>query len=195
MPQNIEIEFKNMLTKEEYFLVKDYFHFKEEHFFTQENYYFDTPSFSLKKLKSALRIREKNGKFELTLKQPYHDGLLETNEVISDKEAEELFHGSALQNINIIQLIKGMGINPLEIKYFGALQTTRAETDFKNGLIVLDHSCYLNKEDFELEYEVTDRKKGSISFENLLNELHIPIRKTDNKIMRFYKEKYRLLND
>ncbi|MEH7347045.1 CYTH domain-containing protein, partial [Bacillus sp. JJ1532] len=55
---------------------------------------------------------------------------------------------------------------------------------------VLDHSYYLNKEDFEIEYEVSNREKGLEVFSELLLNLDIPIRKTDNKIMRFYKEKY-----
>ncbi|MDP4171799.1 MAG: CYTH domain-containing protein, partial [Bacillota bacterium] len=48
MSQNIEIEFKNMLTLDEYSRIKSTFLLKEEQFFIQENHYFDTPAFSLK---------------------------------------------------------------------------------------------------------------------------------------------------
>ncbi|MDR4271954.1 CYTH domain-containing protein, partial [Bacillus pumilus] len=49
----------------------------------------------------------------------------------------------------------------------------------------------LNKEDFEIEFEVDDRKEGQMVFLNLLQQLNIPVRKTENKIKRFYNEKYR----
>ena len=70
MSQNIEIEFKNMLTSEEFLQLKLHFNIDQNKFKKQVNHYFDTPSFSLKSLNSALRIREKGTQFEMTLKQP-----------------------------------------------------------------------------------------------------------------------------
>lgn len=57
--QNIEIEFKNMLTKEEYELLLTHFQVGKEDLFEQENHYFDTSDFALKANHSALRIRKK----------------------------------------------------------------------------------------------------------------------------------------
>ena len=51
----------------------------------------------------------------------------------------------------------------------------------------LDKSFYLNKEDFEVEYEVTDPKAYK-HITRLLTSLNIPIRKTENKVQRFYNE-------
>lgn len=56
-----------------------------------------------------------------------------------------------------------------------------------NGLLVFDISSYLNVTDYEIEYEVTDYHQGKKNFQLLMNQLNIPIRKTDNKIVRFYK--------
>ncbi|WNS77560.1 CYTH domain-containing protein [Bacillus sp. DTU_2020_1000418_1_SI_GHA_SEK_038] len=190
LSQTIEIELKNILTKNEFNKLKNYLHFNDENFFTQENHYFDTKDFALKKAGCALRIRTKNNRFELTLKQPYRDGLLETNENITEEMAENMFHSGKIMVESIRLLIEEMNIDPNLIKYFGSLTTNRAETDYKDGLIVLDHSFYLNKEDFEIEYEVSNREKGMEVFSALLLHLEIPIRKTDNKIMRFYNEKY-----
>ncbi|MDQ0268719.1 CYTH domain-containing protein [Cytobacillus purgationiresistens] len=195
LAQNLEIEFKNILHKEDFINLMNYFSFSEEDFFSQENFYFDTPTFSLKNLGCALRVREKEGSYELTLKQPHAEGLLETNEPISKKEVNDLFQGHPLKNEMITRIIEEQGINTADIQYFGSLKTRRAEIPYKEGLIVLDHSMYLNTEDFELEYEVNNRKKGSNSFQALLNLLEIPIRKTDNKILRFYKEKYKQMNN
>ena len=78
-----------------------------------------------------------------------------------------------------------------QLQCFGSLATERAEFEYKKGLLVLDQSQYLNLEDFELEYEVSDYTSGKLTFENLLKELNIPSRKTDNKIKRFYNAKFK----
>ncbi|KAB2337714.1 CYTH domain-containing protein [Cytobacillus depressus] len=191
LTQNIEIELKNILTKQEFNQVKNYFQFHDSDFFKQENHYFDTNDFALKKAGSALRIRQKNNAYELTLKQPYKDGLLETNETIDENTAENMFKTGVIAVDSIRTLVEEMNIDPQLMQYFGSLTTFRAETTYKDGLIVLDHSHYLNKEDFELEYEVSNRQKGQEIFTSLLSKLNIPIRNTENKIKRFYNEKYK----
>lgn len=191
MSQNIEIEFKNMLTKQEFENLINFFQINEEDFFLQENHYFDTANFDLKEKGSALRIRQKNNEYELTLKQPHKEGLLETNENMSILEAEQMFRGEKLSNETIRSCISKMNIDPNQIHYFGSLTTKRAEIEYKQGLVVLDHSWYLNKEDYELEYEVSNKEAGQKAFIALLDKLQIPQRKTDNKIKRFYKEKYK----
>ncbi|MBS4188894.1 CYTH domain-containing protein [Bacillus sp. FJAT-49705] len=190
MSQNLEIEFKNIITKQEFEKLKNYFQLKNDHFFTQENHYFDTKEFALKQRGCALRIRQKDNKYELTLKQPYQDGLLETNEWIDPLSVEKMFQTGEVINMPIRSLIKKMNIDLSQIQYFGSLTTNRAERVYEHGLIVLDHSYYLNKEDFEIEYEVSNRKKGQNTFFTLLKQLNIPIRETENKIKRFYNEKY-----
>lgn len=191
MAQNIEIEFKNILTKEEFQKLIHFFQFTKDDFFTQENHYFDTAQFALKESGSALRIRKKNNEYELTLKQPHREGLLETNEMLTIIEVEEMLNGGEITNHFIRSLISEMGIDPNEIEYFGTLLTKRAEIEYQAGLIVLDHSSYLNKEDYEIEYEVSNQEAGKSVFAELLSQLQIPFRKTENKIKRFYQEKYK----
>ncbi|MGN7398469.1 CYTH domain-containing protein [Cytobacillus praedii] len=195
MSQNIEIEFKNLLTKQEFEMLLNHFKLKDTDFFTQENHYFDTPDFALKEQGSALRIRKKGEKYELTLKQPYQDALLETNESLEPLAAEKIFETGRIRNETIKGLIKKMNIDPDRIQYFGSLSTKRAEVEYENGLIVIDNSFYLNIEDFELEYEVSDRNDGQKKFSALLEQLEIPVRKTENKIKRFYNIKYMQHND
>ncbi|MED3572366.1 CYTH domain-containing protein [Cytobacillus praedii] len=195
MSQNIEIEFKNLLTKQEFEMLVNHFKLKDTDFFTQENHYFDTPDFALKEQGSALRIRKKGEKYELTLKQPYQDALLETNESLEPLAAEKIFETGRIRNETIKGLIKKMNIDPDRIQYFGSLSTKRAEVEYENGLIVIDNSFYLNIEDFELEYEVSNRNDGQKKFSALLEQLEIPVRKTENKIKRFYNIKYMQHND
>ncbi|MCS0791709.1 CYTH domain-containing protein [Cytobacillus firmus] len=193
--KNIEIEFKNMVNREEFSSLIDFLNIRSEDFSEQENHYFDTPDFLLKAKGSALRIREKNGSFELTLKQPHPKGLLETNENLTESEAAEMIRTGKIPAELIIRSIKELGIETDKLQYFGTLATKRAEKEYMKGLAVLDHSRYLNKEDFELEYEVDSRNEGELTFLNLLKQLNIPVRKTENKIKRFYNEKYRQQKD
>ena len=191
MSQNIEIEFKNMLTKEEFNQFKSHFQVKVSDFVKQENHYFDTLDFSLKERGCALRIREKKGRFEMTLKQPHPDGLLETNQILSDEQARDLLNGGQIMDGIIKTQILTMNVNTDEIQYFGSLITDRVEFPYLEGLLVLDFSSYLNVQDYEVEYEVSNRDSGESTFLNLLSELNIPIRTSKNKVKRFYEEKKR----
>lgn len=193
MVQELEIEFKNILTEVEYNNLLSAFSISPEQVHLQENFYFDTPSFSLKDSGCALRIREKNAGYTLTLKQPVEHGLLETHQTLSKEEAQSMLDGGILIEGQITDIIRDLSINPLEITYFGSLQTKRAEVQYKQGLLVLDASYYLNHQDFEVEYEVTDEKIGHARFLELLSTHSIPVRKTENKIRRFYNRKKQIL--
>ncbi|WP_110929103.1 CYTH domain-containing protein [Bacillus massiliglaciei] len=190
MDQHIEIECKNLITKEEFIQITDDFNIAPSDFAVQTNYYFDTPSFHLKEQQSALRIREKDGTFELTLKQPADEGLLESNQQINRQEADLFLQHEQFPKGQIESLLLQQGINPEEIICFGSLKTERAEIPFKGGLLVFDRSMYEGKEDFELEYEVSDRQTGEGIFFQLLKTLNIPLRPTENKVRRFYRAKF-----
>jgi uncharacterized protein YjbK len=189
MTREIEIEFKNMVTKEEFKQLMKEFSIKPEDFSFQRNYYFDTPAFQLRNEHSALRIREKNEMFTLTLKQPADEGLLETNERLDAKTAAEILESGEFTAGEVKTAIEQMGIPLQELACFGSLSTNRAEINYHNGLLVFDHSSYFNKEDYEIEYEVTNSVEGKHIFELLMQKVNIPLRKTDNKVVRFYNEK------
>ncbi|RSD29420.1 CYTH domain-containing protein [Mesobacillus subterraneus] len=195
MSQNIEIEFKNMLTEDEFHLLIKHFNLEDTDFKKQVNHYFDTPSFSLKDYGAALRIREKGSKFEMTLKQPAFQGLLETNQDLASDVSREVLSTGTLPGGEVKNAVDSLIENAHELQYFGSLTTVRAELEYKGGLLVLDHSYYLNSEDYELEYEVTDEAEGSKAFSALLKVLNIPMRPTDNKIKRFYAKKYHQLQE
>lgn len=190
MSQNIEIEFKNMLTKEEYERLLLEFSIDKQQIFTQENHYFDTPNFSLKKQESALRIREKQGSYEMTLKQPAKVGLLETNQTLNKEEASQAIQTGKLPAGIIQHRLEKNDIPFSCIEYFGSLVTKRVEITYKKGLLVLDYSSYLNQEDYEVEYEVDHYHEGHKTFQELLLNFQIPVRRTENKICRFYQQKY-----
>ena len=189
MSQNIEIEFKNLLTKAEYERILVAFNISDNQIFTQENLYFDTVDFALKNTKSALRIRKKGTDYVMTLKQPREIGLLETNQTLTSEEVSAAIHNGRLPEGQIKQLVEENNIPFSKIEYFGSLVTNRAEIVYEKGLLVLDHSIYLQQEDYEIEYEVEDYQEGLINFHALLNRFKIPERYTENKVQRFYNQK------
>ncbi|MDN4073680.1 CYTH domain-containing protein [Fictibacillus terranigra] len=189
MQQEIEIEFKNMLTPDEFFRLSNELSLREQSFATQTNYYFDTPDFLLKQHLSALRIREKQGYFVLTLKQPHPEGLLETHQNLSETEYKAFMNGEKFVEGQIYSILSGLGIEPQNVHYLGALTTKRAETETAGGILVLDENQYLSITDYELEYEAKERKQGEADFHRFLQEKGIPERKTLNKIQRFFEAK------
>jgi uncharacterized protein YjbK len=192
MSENIEIEFKNLLTEEEFGRLKSFFGFDNKNFKKQVNHYFDTNQFDLKEQGCALRIREKKGQFEMTLKQPAPVGLLETNQYIPEQAAQNMLATGEIPVGPVRTALSALFGHHDPVVYFGSLTTERAEKAYQGGLVVLDHSTYLDKNDYELEYEAEEEKSGREIFHALLSGLNIPSRKTDNKVMRFYKQKQRI---
>ena len=188
MNQELEIEFKNLLTEEEFQRLLAAFSITEKQFLMQENYYFDTPNFSLKDNGAALRIRTKEGAHTLTLKQPVKDGLLETHQKVTEKQAISMLNGGPLIEGEINNIINFFDIDVSRVQYFGSLKTSRAEINYKSGILVFDHSHYLQVDDYEIEFEVTDRQTGEIEFNELLQSFQIPKRETENKIRRFARK-------
>ncbi|AGK52744.1 CYTH domain-containing protein [Bacillus sp. 1NLA3E] len=190
MSQHLEIEFKNLLTKQEYNHLIEFFKVDKINIKKQINHYFDTASFLLKDAQSALRIRERGDWYEMTLKQPAPIGLLETNQILQKQEAAKLLDHHIFPDGPIKDKLLSIKVPVELLQYFGSLTTNRIEFAYKDGLLVLDHSYYLNAEDFEIEYEVTNPDIGEMVFNELLHTMKIPRRKTENKVQRFYNQKY-----
>lgn len=193
MSEQIEIEFKNLLTEKEFKQLLDLFQVKPKQFITQKNHYFDTKDFKLKEQQSALRIREKNDRYELTLKQPLGEekGLLETTSILERDAAQQILKKGCQflpEHNNVAEKLVDAGLNLNEIIHFGTLTTERAEFNYQNGLLVLDKSSYFHIQDYEVEFEVDDYQVGQIVFNQLLSDANIPSRQTENKVQRFYKQ-------
>jgi uncharacterized protein YjbK len=187
--QEIEIEFKNLLNNKEFNRLMDAFSLNPSQFISQTNHYFDTEAFSLKAIGTALRIRVKEGKCVLTLKEPHTDGLLETHQSLSDTASKSILETGRIPEGPIKQRLHDAEIPVMSLKHLGSLTTKRAEMPYKQGVIMLDHSTYLDTEDFECEYEAIERTSGEKIFKDLLNFYNIPLRQTPNKIQRFFNQK------
>lgn len=185
MSENLEIEFKTLLSIEEFSRVVDYFQFKEEQFFTQINYYFDSADFQLRKRRMGLRVRVLSDNAEITLKVPEKVGLLEINDALSVKEANAIIESATLPTIgNVYNKLNQLGIDQSDLRLIGSLTTKRAEIKLPQGLLALDESWYNEQHDFELELEVNDATNGKKDFLSLLDTLTIKESPSPNKIQR-----------
>lgn len=176
-----EIEFKNLLTKDEFEQMLAHFQVDSDDFYTQTNYYFDTSSNYFKEKKMGFRLRVIDNKNELTLKVPEKEHIMnETTYLLTDSEKEEILQNFHFPDIPIINQIKNEGT----LTCIGSMQTNRANKTFENGMLFFDHSLYSQTEDFEVEYECDNVENGKKVFVNLLESLQIPIRSADKKIAR-----------
>ncbi|MCU5745994.1 CYTH domain-containing protein [Staphylococcus sp. SQ8-PEA] len=188
MATNNEIEFKQLLSEEQYSQLKND-HFKHTPAFTQTNYYIDTPDFTLKHHLCALRIRKKHNTLEMTLKVPAKVGLLEYNfETNVQPHIGEQLHPSALPQ-DITEELESINANIHQLEILGSLTTTRMEVAKGDNLLVLDKSEYLDVTDYELEYEVDNYDEGRVEFRQLLQSYGIDYQEPDNKVKRFFDRK------
>lgn len=185
MSQEIEIEYKNLLTKNEFDDLLKSLPFPEISD-RQINYYFETKDFSLKKKMCALRIREKNNAYILTLKQPHSDGLLETNDILTRQEADSWIQGKIIPKPHTTYQLNQLHISPSDLIYYGNLQTDRREIQCGNVLLVLDDSTYNNHSDYELEIEAPTKDMGLNTLHKLLTKYNIEQKHTPSKIERFF---------
>ncbi|WP_077623045.1 CYTH domain-containing protein [Sediminibacillus massiliensis] len=186
MAQEIEIEFKNLLTEQEYLRLKNALDLQEVPAYVHTNHYFETKNFDLKKHGAALRIREKNNQWQLTLKEPHEEGLLETHDTLTEEEAKSWVNGDIIPKPLVAKQLNQLGIDFAELEYGGTLQTKRIEAEYKRTIVVLDHSMYNGQVDYELEIEAQDKETGEKVFHQLLEEHQITKKDTPNKIKRFY---------
>ncbi|CAM5685785.1 CYTH domain-containing protein OS=Lysinibacillus sphaericus OX=1421 GN=LS41612_19275 PE=4 SV=1 [Lysinibacillus sphaericus] len=62
------------------------------------------------------------------------------------------------------------------------LQRARVEIPYKEGLLVFDHSFYLQCDDYEVEYESKDEIKGKAIFDEFLQQYDIKKQIAEKKL-------------
>ncbi len=182
----LEIEFKNLLSENEYSTLYDTF-FETVPGQSLVNYYIDTPDLDLRRHTLLLRVRLDRGKQIMTLKAPTVKGVLEFHaEVDYDLDSMKHIGQSEIPDVIIHELEK-RHISIGDLTIYGSLATERYETEYKDGLLVLDKCSYLDTTDFEVEYEVSDYDKGETIFNRLMAEHDIARRDEVTKSERFYR--------
>ncbi len=152
MSNNMEIEAKMLLSEENYTTLAGTIIKYKPRVMEQTNYYLETPDLKLQSYGLGLRIREKNNHYELTLKAPLSEGLLEKNCELSKEEFKEILNGHNMKN-DTFDFLTILGFNIDEIHVICSLNTYRIECDYRGGILCVDKNNYGNKVDFELEME------------------------------------------
>ena len=187
MPE-IEKEFKNLLTKEQYdALVNDY----KEVFtkdVTQTNSYYDYEGL-LQQHKMALRIRIVEGKEtgEITLKIPQSSlEVLEFTEVLPVEILNQYNNDKQFTLPPSIQkALEEKGISLQSVMQTALLTTHRLEGALsKNEWLVFDESHYNGNVDFEMEMEVRSIELGEPVFLGIVEKYKIERRQAESKIKR-----------
>ena len=173
MSSNIEIEAKVLLLKDEYNAIIEKLNLQKYRKIKQTNHYIDTPDRYLKKNGIALRIREKDEEFELTLKTPLSEGLLEKNENISWRDFENLSERQIFPDGNIRKFLLILGVKVSDLKVLTSLCTERIHVEFEGYGLALDKNIYSNIIDYELEVESSSIERAQQEIENILNECDI----------------------
>ncbi|MDR0200363.1 MAG: CYTH domain-containing protein [Streptococcaceae bacterium] len=188
MSENLEIEFKTLLSMPEYErLLRLFSHVKP---IRQTNFYFDTPELSLREQRLALRIRCFKNAAEMTLKVPQDIGNMEHNIALALDEAERLIAQNAITDCceditEITDILNEANLDVSAIGCIGSLTTTRRECHTSIGLEALDANEYLGTSDYEFELEVDEESRGHLDFEAFLKKNDIEFRYARSKVVRF----------
>jgi len=166
MISHLEIEFKTLIDEKTYNNLLKEFNLLDKTF-VQTNYYFDTKNYDLMDKKTVLRIRKKD-QYKLTKKEKNELGNQETSIYLTDEEANKMLKNGF--DANIIN-------EDCYVNLITSLKTTRAKTNYKNGIIFFDKSEYNGITDYEIEYEALDYEEGKKDFREFL-KLHNITEKT-----------------
>lgn len=179
MTKNIEIEFKTIVSKEQYETLLKRFNL-EDNVFKQVNYYFDTDTYQLSQQQMVLRIRKKSETYyKVTLKSQSDQGAYENHLLLTKDQAEKMIQDgfSTKDYFDHIDYF---------VKFKVSLDNYRVSTPYQDGVLFLDRCEYCNTVDYEIEYEVNNYHEGQIIFENFLKDHSIDYQPTKRKSERAF---------
>ena len=187
MPE-IEKEFKNLLTKEQYEAIAGDYQSVFTKDITQTNSYYDYEGL-LQQHKMALRIRIVKGKEtgEITLKIPQSSlEVLEYTEVLPVDILNAYNHDKQFTlPTSLLEALENKGITLQTVNQTALLTTHRLEGALsENEWLVLDESHYNGKVDYEMEMEVRSLELGEPVFLGILEKYKIERRQAESKIKR-----------
>lgn len=173
MSNNIEIEAKVLLSKEDYLKVKKSLSLRECDSFVQTNHYIDSKARDLKTNGIALRIREKKDEVVLTLKTPLAEGLLEKNQTITEEEGRKMIEEGVFPKGHIADFLEILDIDIDTLEVLASLVTKRFEENYKTGKLALDENTFCDQVDYELEMEDSSISNAHTLIKEILSPLGI----------------------
>ena len=161
MSTNIEIEAKILVNEKEFNQLKTLLDLSEKHKVTQTNYYVDDTKGSLRSYGFALRIRELNQSYTLTLKSPMAEGTLEKNQQINQASYLKLKNDRQFPEGLIKDFLEMFGFDTTQLTIITYLTTDRYETTFEGRNVCLDKNQYHGLVDYEVESEESSLKNAA----------------------------------
>lgn len=179
MATNIEIEAKALISEDDYHKVKDYFKFRIIKEYIQNNYYIDDEEYSLRKHGAGLRIRELSNNYELTLKTPIAEGLLEKTDNISKEDYINMATKNIFPEGKIKSFLAMLGYKVENFKILASLKTTRADVMIDESKFSIDKNEYSKSIDYELELEANNPQLAKNTLMELCKECNIEYKPND----------------
>lgn len=165
MSNAIEIEAKALVKKEEYERLVE--RFKDHSPFIQKNYYVDSKDMSLRKEGLGLRIRRRGGHYDMTLKAPLSQGLLEKTSRLTDEQFDSFENKGIFPENDLKRFLIMMDIEVDKLEILTSLTTRRTDIPYMGGKLSLDENEYNGLTDYEIELEFNNEADAT----NLLKEL------------------------
>lgn len=177
MKHEIEIEYKQLLTQKEFDTLVEFFNIIDTDFICQTNYYLDTASHMLLNNMKALRIRQVNDQYTLTLKERLTDDVInEYHEMVDKSQLDDLSFESS-------EIFDRINVNYQDIQIVGKLCCHRAILHCDNYVLFFDRNEYDDYIDYEIEMEVSSVDDEHY-FDAILEKFNIEKTKTLPKIAR-----------
>ena len=178
MKENLEIELKCLLSKEQFECILAKMAFSSPKI--QINTYYDTMEGDLQKRFWMCRIREVKDKFEFTLKTPGEGGL---------NEYELILEENNIHDPRIVDFFKKSDIYPPLIA-LGTTTTHRRKFIDEFGEWCLDYNEFGDAFDYEVEYELFQYlPKAEQRFTDILNSCNIHYSQAKTKFERMLNYK------
>lgn len=172
MSNAIEIEAKALVSKSDYEKLTTAFHTYKH--FIQTNFYIDNDEGYLRKEGLALRIREKYGNYEMTLKTPLSHGLLEKNEALSEQAFDDFMRKGKFPNNDLKRFLTMLDVDVETLKVKTSLTTNRIDVPYFEGKLSIDENNYSGKKDYEVELEYNNEAEAESLLRELFEKYNIP---------------------
>lgn len=192
MIKSIEKELKYMVEENEFYILKEYLDLCNfpNRTIIQTNFYFDTSDYDLKSKGITLRLRKIDHlEYYLTLKSKTTEvdaGIIDNLHIKNefnlqlDQTKFDLLKSTKdiRMQVDIFELIKnllGHDHECTEISMRGYLTTERISFQIPGFFepILLDKNTYLNKVDYEIEWETEEIKSAQQKIKSIFNDLRI----------------------
>ena len=147
---NIEIEAKVLLSKKDYERLLANIPFNPQ-VKVQENYFLDSEDRELKKYGMLVRLRRREGRNKLTMKDPLSEGLLDKSQMLTDEETNALLENNIFPRGDILDFLEILHIDSSRFQVLAELTTERYEGIYEGFEINISKNIYSGTVDYELE--------------------------------------------